>query len=167
MRHVYCQLIKSVLVSNKGVEIPKSSCAVMFLCPLSVTWLLNKILLPTGIRAREVCPQCASVPVQWNERDAKAKWRAAKREYPPIPHSLWVWSVLQISIFKKKNVCPVLSVSRSEAACWGAFHSFSFFSRTVDTCSALLSFSFTFTPLLSFSCCLGDPSAAFETGGFC
>lgn len=43
--------------------------------------LSSCLLFHAGIWTRETCPQCASVPVQWNERDAKTKWRAAKREY--------------------------------------------------------------------------------------
>lgn len=66
------------------------------------------------------------------------------------PHHPLIMSVKRFADFhikkkkKKKSVLYLYSLSHREAACWGAFHSFSFFSRTVDTCSALLSFFYTF-----------------------
>lgn len=43
--------------------------------------IIHCVLSLIGIGTREARPQCASVPVQWIERDAKAEWRAAKCEY--------------------------------------------------------------------------------------
>lgn len=42
---------------------------------------IHCVLSLIGTGTREARPQCASVPVQWIERDAKAEWRAAKCEY--------------------------------------------------------------------------------------
>lgn len=103
-------------------------------------WLSSCLLFLTGIRARETCPQCASVPVQWNERDSEAKWGAAKCEYLSpsvnVSHYVRVWNRVQkwsISTPAFHSVCHLERL-------YVAFHSFLFFSHTVYMLALLFSF---------------------------
>lgn len=102
-------------------------------------------LVATGMRAREICPRCPSVPVQRDERDAQTKWRAAEREY--LSPSL----KCQARFFRFNNgYLPhqKKKINQQLRLCWGAFHNFLYPFHPLDIQYVLaLHFSFWFLSL--------------------
>ncbi len=87
--------------------------------------VINCFLFCVGIWAGETCPQRASVPVQWIERDAKTKWRAAKCEFLLLSVDVQKLSLLCKTGVKKTAICQFKRLHVE-------FHSFLFFVHTVD-----------------------------------
>lgn len=85
------------------------------------------------------------------------------------PHHPLTMSVKRFADFhilkKKKSLSCTYTLCHTERLHVGVLFT-AFPSFPAQLIPALLYFH-SFTPLLSFPCCLGDPSAAFETGGFC